>query len=181
MKQLLLLICLVAGMAAGAQKDMPKDFVNGNFKNIDKTVVWQKTYSTNISFKEIAANFKTSGLVEKPETDEPLLYGNMLPFMIDYKAAGASDMGVKPYISNMKYRAYAGIKKTDTGYTVTVKKITTEMETDVKMFGASMKGTTYNFEESAINKKGEWLGSFKGKPAYTLDFAFNKMFEGLFK
>ncbi|ULT44114.1 hypothetical protein KRR40_12560 [Niabella defluvii] len=44
-----------------------------------------------------------------------------------------------------------------------------------------VKGTPFPFEDWAINKKGEWLNSFKGKPAYTLDFAFNKMFEPIFK
>lgn len=174
-------MCLAAGMVAGAQKDMPKDFVNGNFKNVSNAVVWEKTYSTALSFKEVAVNLKTSGLIEKPDIEEAVIYGNMVPFMIDYKAAGATGMGVKPYISNMKYKAYTTVKKMDSLYIVTVKKIVTEMDTGITAFGVDTKGMTWNFEEWAINKKGDWVSSFKGKPAYTLDFAFNRMFEPLFK
>lgn len=181
MKQLLLICLMAAGMVAAAQKDMPKDFVNGNFKSQDKAVTWEKQYSTELSFKDVAANLKMSGLIEKPDIDEPLMYGNMVPYMIDYKAAGATGMGTKPYIDQMKYKSFVTIKKTDSVYTVTIKKITTEMDTGVTMLGIDTKGMTWNFEEWAINKKGEWLYSFKGKPAYTLDYAFNRMFEPIFK
>lgn len=181
MKKILLLLCIATGMVAGAQKDMPKDFVNGNFKNLNNAVVWERTYETEHSFNEVAANLKMSGLLEKPDIEEPLMYGNMVPFIIDYKAAGATVFGVKPYISNMKYKAYATIKKIDSLYIVTIKKITTEMDTDVQAFGMNTKGMTWNFEEWAINKKGDWVNNFKGKPAYTLDFAFSKKFEEIFK
>ncbi|MCH5690021.1 hypothetical protein LWM68_40850 [Niabella sp. W65] len=123
MKRITLLLLICCSLGAAAQKDMPKDFVNGNFKVTDRTVIWEKIYISDATFKDVVVNLKMTGLLDKPEAEEPAVYGQLIPFHVDYKAAGATAMGTKPYITSFTYKGFASIKKLNGGYVVTIKKL----------------------------------------------------------
>lgn len=174
MKQIVTMILIAAGLLAHGQKGVPNDFT-GNFSQHNLKVEWVKDYDCRIPMEKVVENLKMSGLVAQPQTGEGTVYGALAPLMIDYRKAGATAMGVKPYISQMKYTGQVIIRKTEFGYTVTFKKIVTEMDTDMVFMGAHTKGMTYNFEDWAIDRNGNWKKTFMGKPAYTLDFAFGDL------
>lgn len=175
MKQIVSIMLMTAAMFAHAQKGVPNDFT-GNFSQHNLKVEWVKDYDCRIPMEKVLENLKMSGLVAQPQTGDGTIYGALAPVMIDYRKAGATALGVKPYISQMKYTGQVIIRQTELGYTITLKKIVTEMDTDMIFMGAHTKGMTYNFEDWAINRNGKWKNTFVGKPAYTLDFAFNDMF-----
>ena len=179
MKQILTIVAMFFFFNAYAQKGVPKDFT-GHFAENGLKVEWMKDYDCQITMDKVVENLKMSGLVAQPQTGDGSVYGPMAPLMIDYRKAGATAMGVKPYIAQMKYTAQVIIRQTETGFSVTLKKIVTEMDTGAKVFGMDTKGMTWNFEEWAIDRNGNWKNTFVGKPAYTLDFAFGDLFADVF-
>lgn len=175
MKQLLLFICLTAGMAAVAQNVTTS---NWNFVIDNGYMYWSKTYPTSLTFKEVGANAKMSGIFDRPDVDDPLISGQLVSFAGDYKGAGYSTMSAPFFISATNITGGAAIKYMGDQCIVTVKRIVLTDIVDAGML--AQKGNKTDLKDAVLNKKGEVRNNLKAVPQI-IDFTLDKFFAGMFK
>lgn len=168
MKKLALLLFTVAWVAAGAQEHFIIE--NGD-------IYWQKEYATSLTFKEVVANAKISGLIDKPEVDELLITGLLVPFSPNYNGAGYSTAKAPIIISNCLYTGGLSIKYNKEGTcTVSVKRIALIPQMSVLFME---KGVRSELRE-AVLKKGQVVRQAQ-VVLEILNYDFNSKFSSLFK
>lgn len=178
MKQLLLLICLVAGMAAGAQKAIDNLPHDENFKAENGDIVWQKAYPTKLDFKDLSANVKMAGIfVERPDVDDPVIAGELKPIETLFKEIGYRWANTHIYQSGSKVAGFVAMKYMKDSILVQVKKMYF-----VPLTSGGLLKTGDKLSDLWLTKKGELdKRYFVGKVAHVYDYTFTKLFDPLFK
>ncbi len=124
-----------------------------------------------------AANVKTEAILDKPDVEDPLITGQLIPFNGDYKGAGYSSMKASLFILSAYVNGGATIRYADGQCVVTVKRI---VLTDMMDAGIlAQRGVKTELREIMLKKDGSMRSSLNNI-SDILDYSFNKMFASLF-
>ena len=111
MKRLVLLLCAIISLSANAQTD---------FKVVGNKLIWQKVYTSAMTYTDIVNSLQNSGLVTDINFADDVITCKIPETPIDYKNAGYS-RGVTPgYIILNDLTAFATIQIKEGRYRVTV-------------------------------------------------------------
>jgi hypothetical protein len=178
MKKVIMLLCLLAAISAGAQ-----DTIN-NFHINDNAIVWSKKYPCSKSIKEVYFLLKSSGEFVSIDTLGSKIFGELRQFDADYKGAGYALMLTPIYILSSHINGFVVMNIKDSIFEVEIKKIVLEQSYSAGRPGdllSSEKGEKTELETYAINKNKHRLRDMFKDGAKILDYSFNKKFQSLIK
>ncbi|MFV0604558.1 MAG: hypothetical protein ACK5NK_01835 [Niabella sp.] len=180
MRYLLLLLVVFSTVLVHGQNKIPENFT-GSFINKSTKVSWEKTFTASTSIKDVAKKMMGSSLFSDVDLDENIIYAKVQPFKLDYKIQGGNGVNTLAYITDFIYSGFIIIKKTDAGFTTTLKNIKARSPKSYKVIDARLDGFEYPLETFVINKKTNEFDtkSFVGRPAYVLDYNFNVILKSI--
>jgi hypothetical protein len=145
-----------------------------NFTVEDGTLIWQKVFTTELSFKELSKLVKTSGIYSDVEIIDNSIIGKVEDLEPDFKGAGYSEMSTPMYISRNFLDCHGLIEFKDGRYRVTLKKIYLTQKYDD---GVSEEGERTSLETYAVKRRGDKMkGLFLQKPSEIFNYTFEKKF-----
>lgn len=172
MKRILLLIALFILSIAF---NIKAQIIVNNFESVSNQTIWQKVYTTELSFKELADNIKHSGFFSNLNIIESSIAGNFKTIDADFKRTGFSEMNTPVYISRSFFEGFIVIDFKDGKYRVTLKNILLTQKYDDAVTEQGERSTLETWSQK--NGKNEFKDAFTKIPSKILDYTFSKKFD----
>lgn len=134
-----------------------------NFKSVDNLFIWQKVYSTNLSFNKLSTKFIDSGIIGGLVIDENKISGDLKGCQFDGKSVGYSRASTPMYLLNDLLSGYVTIDFKEGRYRVTVKMMTlTSTFPSPTLLGiVEPAGTVVMAEDMVFKNSKKNMGKFK--------------------
>ena len=166
----LTLTLLIAAFGALAQE--APNTAASNFSVVNNSIVWQKVFTSSLTYNELLKSVIASGVFEKIDTIGHQIAGQSKQFDMDYKGAGFSSSPI--YIRDSHFRWHTTIECKDGRYRVTVRNIEMEQSYSNPMFKQGQK----DYLDNLFVKNGQIKGSLGSWPKSDkiIDYTFTKLF-----